>query len=279
MPELPEVETVRRGLEPRIKGRQIETVTVYRRDLRIPVPEDFESRVAGRRIVEVGRRGKYLLISLQNEENGEVPVIVIHLGMSGRILLGRDVAEESHVHASFELEGGDGFFFADPRRFGLMTLIDEAELGNHKLFRGMGPEPLGNQFSESWLRERAEGRKTSVKMFLLDQRTVAGLGNIYVCEALHLAGISPKRKARSLGKRRIERLYPQIRAVLNSAIAAGGSTLRDYVQSSGESGYFQHGFKVYGREGEPCIRPDCGGKIRRIVQSGRSSFYCPSCQR
>lgn len=283
MPELPEVETVRRGLAPVIEGRRIARARVNRPDLRWPLPERMAERLAGARVTRLGRRSKYLLAELDTGETW-----ITHLGMSGRMLvsgdpLGRFVhdhpAPEKHDHVVIDLEDGARVTFNDPRRFGAMDLVATGELEAHRLLAGLGPEPLGNGFDEDYLVARLAGRRTPVKAALLDQRLVAGLGNIYVCEALFRAGISPMRRAARLSARRAAALVPAIRAVLADAIEAGGSSLRDYRQADGELGYFQHAFDVYGREGAPCRRPGCGGTVRRKVQSGRSSFYCATCQR
>jgi formamidopyrimidine-DNA glycosylase len=287
MPELPEVETVRRGLDPVMTGRTILRATVNRPDLRWPLPDRMAERLTGRRVLALRRRSKYILADLSSAET-----LIIHLGMSGRILVTQGdataepgrfhharTAPEKHDHVVLETEGGARITFNDARRFGAMDLWPTADLDHHRLLAGIGPEPLGNAFDEPYLVARLAGRATPVKAALLDQRLVAGLGNIYVCEVLHRTGISPLRKAGRISAARAARLVPAIRAVLSEAIAAGGSTLRDYVQADGELGYFQHAFRVYGREGEPCLTPGCGGTIRRVVQSGRSSFYCPVCQR
>jgi len=283
MPELPEVETLRRGLLPVIEGRVIEAARVNRPDLRWPFPPDMAGRLAGARVVRLGRRSKYLLAELSTGET-----LIVHLGMSGRILvsgdpLGRFVhahpAPEKHDHVVLDIAGGARITFNDARRFGAMDLIATERAEAHWLLRDLGPEPLGNGFSEAYLVARLRGRQSPVKAALLDQRVVAGLGNIYVCEALHRAGISPRRKAGRIAASRLARLVPVIREVLSEAIEAGGSSLRDYRHTDGELGYFQHNFRVYGREDAPCTAPGCGGRIVRIVQSGRSTFYCPQCQR
>ena len=282
MPELPEVETVRRGLLPVMEGRRIAAAEVRRPDLRRPFPPDMAARLAGRRVLRLGRRSKYLLAELDSGES-----LLIHLGMSGRILIAGAMpgvfhhalpAPEKHDHVVLDMDGGARITFNDARRFGAMDLLPTAEAGTHPLLAGLGPEPLGNTFHEDYLVARFRGRAAPVKALLLDQRIVAGLGNIYVSEALHRAGISPRRPAGRVAAARVARLVPVIRAVLEEAIAAGGSSLRDYRQADGELGYFQHAFRVYDREGAPCPA-GCGGTIRRIVQSGRSSFYCPLCQR
>lgn len=283
MPELPEVETVRRGLEPVLTGRRLLSVEQRRPDLRWPLPERFAERLTGTRIERLRRRSKYLLADLGSGET-----LLIHLGMTGRMLIG-DEAEgrfvhpvpnlARHDHVVFHVEGGVRVTFNDVRRFGAMDLIPPGGEADHWLLSGIGPEPLGNAFSAAHLVERLKGRVSSIKAMLLDQRIVAGLGNIYVCEALWRAGIAPTRRAGRISAARLGRLAAAIRAVLEEAIAAGGSSLRDYRQATGELGYFQHGFAVYGREGEACRTEGCPGVIRRTVQSGRSSFHCPVCQR
>jgi len=278
MPELPEVETIRRGLAAVLEGRRIARVTVRRTDLRRPLPAGFAGRVEGRRITGIGRRAKYLLISLDDDT-----VLLAHLGMSGRMVIENGAATRAahltHAHVSFEADDGTIVRFSDPRRFGLMDLVPAAALDSHVLLAGLGPEPTGNEFDGALLAARLAGKRTPVKAALLDQRVVAGLGNIYVCESLYRSGISPKRLAKTVQGERAERLAGAIRAVLADAIAAGGSSLRDHVSATGELGYFQHHFEVYDREGQPCPGCDCGKGVRRIVQSGRSSFYCAARQR
>ncbi|WP_134078901.1 bifunctional DNA-formamidopyrimidine glycosylase/DNA-(apurinic or apyrimidinic site) lyase [Rhodovulum visakhapatnamense] len=283
MPELPEVETVRRGLVPVLEGRTILATHLNRPDLRWPLPERMAERLTGARVLRLGRRSKYLLAELSTGET-----LIVHLGMSGRILvsgvtLGHFVhdhpAPQKHDHVVFEIEGGARITFNDPRRFGAMDLTATTALDCHRLLAGLGPEPLGNGFHELYLIGRLGGRQTPIKAALLDQRVVAGLGNIYVCEALHRAGILPLRQAGRIAAARLAILVPATRTVLAEAIEAGGSSLRDYRQADGELGYFQHNFRVYGREGKPCPTPGCPGTIRRVVQSGRSTFYCPQCQR
>jgi formamidopyrimidine-DNA glycosylase len=240
-------------------------------------------RLTGRRVLRLRRRSKYLLCDLDGGET-----LLVHLGMSGRMMvsgdpLGRFVhdhpAAEKHDHVVLDMANGARITFNDPRRFGAMDLMPTDAAGTHRLLAALGPEPLGNGFHEDMLAAAFAGRRTPVKAALLDQRIVAGLGNIYVCEALHRSGISPRRHAGRIARPRLSRLVPAIRAVLREAIEAGGSSLRDYRQADGELGYFQHNFRVYGREGGPCVTPGCEGAVRRIVQSGRSSFYCPRCQR
>lgn len=283
MPELPEVETVRRGLQPAIEGAVIVRAEVNRPDLRWPFPERMAERLTGARVDALRRRSKYILADLSSGET-----LLMHLGMSGRVLISGDPlgqflhdhpAPEKHDHVVFHMDNGARVTFNDPRRFGAMDLMRTAEAERHPLLAALGPEPLGNLFHEDHLVTAFRGRNTPVKAALLDQKIVAGLGNIYVCEALFRAGIHPARKAGRIATRRVAALVPVIRATLEEAIAAGGSSLRDYRQADGELGYFQHRFEVYGREGDPCRRPGCDGNVRRIVQSGRSSFYCATCQR
>jgi len=283
MPELPEVETVRRGLAPVMEGAVIARATVNRADLRWPFPEGMAARLSGQRILRLGRRSKYLLMDL---ESGET--LIVHLGMSGRMqvsgltlgLFHNDhPAPEKHDHVVFDMAGGARITFNDPRRFGAMDLWPTERIEQHWLIEKIGPEPFSNLFDERYLAKALKTRKTPIKIALLDQRIVAGLGNIYVCETLHRAGISPRRLACNLSQGRAGALVPIIRDVLSEAIEAGGSSLRDHRQTDGALGYFQHRFRVYDRETEPCVTPDCRGTISRIVQSGRSSFYCPQCQR
>lgn len=333
MPELPEVETVRRGLEPVLSGRRIVRVEQRRPDLRFPFPERFAERLAGRRIERLNRRSKYLVADI---EGGET--LIMHLGMSGRftitppngvsVMPGAFVhdtglkpnttsavntslrgveqgsvghrgfepnaglpsvaqynADTKHDHVVFQVEEGTTVTYNDPRRFGFMVMTPTAEFDVHPLIRALGPEPLGNGLNAAYIAARAAGRTADLKAFLMDQHNIAGLGNIYVCEALYRSRLSPKRAARALAKKsgtpagRAERLVAAIRNVLADAIDAGGSSLKDYRQADGALGYFQHSFSVYGREGESCVTPGCEAKVRRIVQAGRSTFYCPSCQR
>lgn len=279
MPELPEVETVRRGLAPFFEGRVLQRVAQRRPDLRRPFPEDFERRLTGRRVTAARRRAKYMLWDLDDGWS-----LIIHLGMSGRMVLGDawPQAPGPHDHVIFAADSGKTVIFSDPRRFGLMDLAETARLGEHPLFADLGPEPLGNEFSGPVLAARLQGRKSPLKTVLLDQKTVAGLGNIYVAEALFIAGLHPARLAAEVTAQEAERLAAAVRAVLERAIAAGGSSLRDYVQADGELGYFQHDFAVYDREGRACGACDCDvtatGGVRRIVQAGRSTFYCPQRQ-
>ena len=280
MPELPEVETVRRGLLPVMEGQVIKKACVNRPDLRWPFPERMQDRLTGARVTGLRRRSKYILAGLDRDET-----LLIHLGMSGRMLISGDPlgqfvhdhpAPEKHDHVVFHMENGARITFNDPRRFGAMDLFPTD--GSHKLLDVLGPEPLGNAFHQDYLIAALAGKNTPIKSALLDQRIVAGLGNIYVCEALFRAGISPKRKAGRISAQRIAALVPAIRTVLDAAIQAGGSSLRDFRQADGELGYFQHQFDVYGREGDACRTAGCRGQIRRIVQSGRSSYYCVNCQ-
>lgn len=276
MPELPEVETIRRGLQPKLEGHVLTAVVQRRADLRFPLPVDFAGRLTGRLVRHVGRRAKYLLLTLDDAN-----VLMIHLGMSGRILIhdGPPPPVGRHDHVDFVTDAGCTIRYNDARRFGMMDLVAGDALGEHRLLAGLGPEPLGNRFDGEVLAAALTGRRTPVKAALLDQRVVAGIGNIYACEALHRAGLSPRRSAHTVQGRRAARLATAIRDVLEEAIAAGGSSLRDYVQASGELGYFQHSWRVYDREGAKCSRADCRGTIRRIVQSGRSTFYCAAHQR
>lgn len=275
MPELPEVETVCRGLARALEGRRLTQVEVRRPNLRLPFPERFAERLTGRRIVTIRRRAKYMLIELDDGA-----VVIGHLGMSGRMQVGAGDWPEAalHDHVRLKAEGDVWVVYNDHRRFGLMVMDHRDTLDAHPLLKDIGPEPLGNSFDGATLSAALAGRRTPIKAALLDQKVVAGLGNIYVSEALFRAKISPIREAASVAGARAERLVPQIRAVLTEAIEAGGSTLRDYVQSDGELGYFQHAFRVYDRDGEPC--PSCrSGIIKRIVQSNRSTYYCSRCQR
>lgn len=283
MPELPEVETVRRGLSPAMEGAVIARADVNRPDLRWPFPVDMAARLSGRRVERLRRRSKYILVDLDSGES-----LLIHLGMSGRMLVSGDPlgqfahehpAAEKHDHVVFHMDNGARITFNDPRRFGAMDMMETATAESHKLLAVLGPEPFGNDFHEDHLVAAFRNRNAPVKSVLLDQRTVSGLGNIYVCEALFRAKIHPARKAGRISKSRVATLVPIIRDVLSDAIDAGGSSLRDFRQADGELGYFQHSFDVYGREGDPCRRTGCSTTIQRIVQGGRSSFYCPQCQR
>ena len=301
MPELPEVETVRLGLQPVMEGFRLTDVETRRGDLRVPFPKDFVGRTKGRKVKALRRRAKYILADLDSGET-----LVVHLGMSGRMSVyaqGKqrrigsyvyDKAPEGagsgkHDHVVFETDAPARIIFNDHRRFGLMALVDTERLEQHKLFKGIGIEPLSDGFNTNYLAKALDGKKTPIKSALLDQRLIAGLGNIYVCEALFRAGVSPKRLAGSVKRERLPGLVTAIRKVLKDAIAAGGSTLRDHAQATGDPGNFQHHFLVYGREGKPCKYPassseavghkkSCKGTVKRIVQSGRSTFYCPKCQ-
>jgi len=275
MPELPEVETIRRHLEAAVLGRRILAARTHRRDLRRPFPAKLATRITGRRIAALERRAKYLIVRLE----GGIALLV-HLGMSGRILIGpADARVEPHVHFTLDLDDERRVNLQDPRRFGMVDLVPDDKLAEHPLLRGLGPEPLAPAFNGPALAKMLEGRGTSIKAALMDQRRVAGLGNIYVCEALFRAGISPKRKAGSVTGDRADRLAVAIKTVLADAIDAGGSTLRDHRLPSGELGYFQHHFAVYDHEGEPCPGCDCKTGIKRIVQGGRSTFYCAKRQK
>jgi formamidopyrimidine-DNA glycosylase len=293
MPELPEVETVRRGLEPAMEGARFVKVEAHRRDLRWPLPKGFAARLHGKTVIGLGRRGKYLLADLSSGD-----VLLMHLGMSGSFRVFRDDADGSagknqaaraehiaHDHIVFRMSNGTAITFNDPRRFGSMKIVPRARLDEEPLLRSLGPEPLGNAFDAAMLARACKGKKTSLKAALSDQRIVAGLGNIYVCEALYRARLSPRRRASTIATRsgapneRAERLVAGIKAVLTEAIKAGGSSLRDHKRTDGELGLFQHNFRVYDRAGEPCPTPGCSGTIKRIVQNGRSTFFCPACQK
>lgn len=287
MPELPEVETVRTGLIPALEGRLLARVETRRKGLRWPFPANMADNMTGARVLRLRRRSKYILIDLDNGMTA-----LIHLGMSGRILIEKagerdDTATyydaftplEKHDHVVLWTDQDTRIVFNDARRFGAMDLFETATAGDHPLLKPIGPEPLGNAFDEPYLASALAMRNTPIKSALLDQKIVAGLGNIYVCEVLWRAHISPKRKAKSLSAKRVSSLVPIIRDVLSEAIEAGGSSLKDYRQTDGELGYFQHNFAVYDRENQPCRTADCTGNIARIVQSGRSSFYCAKCQR
>lgn len=276
MPELPEVETVRQGLIPVLEGRTIARATAYRPDLRFPLPKDLGEVVSGRTVVGIERRAKYLLLRLSGDM-----ILLSHLGMSGRYRVYTDPAPalEAHDHVEFVTDQGVTIRYNDPRRFGFIDLFSVSEAATHKLLANLGPEPLSNAFDGPELANRLGDRRTSIKAALLDQRVVAGVGNIYACEALFRAGISPKRMAKTVKGGRADKLATSVRNVLNEAIAAGGSSLRDHRQTSGELGYFQHNFAVYGRAGEPCRGCDGAGDVKQIVQTGRSTFYCSKCQR
>lgn len=288
MPELPEVETVRRGLAPAMEGERFAKVEVRRGDLRWPLPRNFAERLRGKTVEGLGRRAKYLLADLSSGD-----VLLMHLGMSGSFRVDKDSAPRkyyherskstAHDHVVFHMSNGATVTFNDPRRFGSMKLVSRAKIENEPLLRALGPEPLGNEFDAATLAKACARKKTSLKAALSDQRVVAGLGNIYVCEALFRARLSPKRRASTIADRhgkpneRAEKLVDAIKAVLIDAIEAGGSSLRDHRRADGSLGDFQHNFQVYDREGEPC--PCCKGRIKRIVQIGRSTFHCPSCQK
>jgi len=293
MPELPEVETVRLGLRPALEGYTILEAQTRRGDLRVPFPPRFTQRLTGRKVKRLARRAKYIIAELDSGES-----LVIHLGMSGRISVYADGKRQrlgdyiynpappnaghgKHDHVVIETDAPAKIVFNDHRRFGLMTLIATNALDHDKLFKDIGIEPLSKAFNARHLAGALEGKKTSIKAALLDQRVVAGLGNIYVSEALFLAHVSPKRLAGSLKKEQSAALVEAIKSVLKDAIAAGGSTLRDHAQATGDPGAFQHRFRVYDREGQPCrnTATKCPGKVRRIVQGGRSTFYCPACQK
>lgn len=283
MPELPEVETVRAGLAPVMEGRVIAQATVNRPDLRFPLPERMADRLTGARVLGLRRRSKYILADLSTGET-----LLIHLGMSGRMLVSGQMlgefhhdhpAPEKHDHVVLDMEGGARVTFNDARRFGAMDLMATAQADDHKLLRDLGPEPLGNQFNDTYLAVRLKGRAMPIKAALLDQKIVAGLGNIYVSEALYRSHIDPRRLSGDLSRKEIAALVPVVRDVLAEAIAAGGSSLKDYRQADGELGYFQHSFRVYDRAGAPCPTHGCKGQIERIVQSGRSTYFCQRCQR
>jgi len=293
VPELPEVETVRRGLAPVMEGARILRVEARRPDLRVPFPPDFVARLEGQTITGLGRRAKYLTADL-----GSGDVLLMHLGMSGSFRVSREddktqpgnfhhakPAAPAHDHVVFHLSSGATVTFNDPRRFGLMLIVPRGELADHALMREVGPEPLGNAFDATVLAAACQAKKTSLKAALLDQTVVAGLGNIYVCEALHRSRLSPRRSASTVATRtgapnaRAAVLVDAIKAVLTDAIEAGGSSLRDHRQTNGELGYFQHRFRVYDREGKPCVTEGCDGVVKRLVQNGRSTFFCPVCQR
>jgi formamidopyrimidine-DNA glycosylase len=293
MPELPEVETVRRGLQPAMEGSKIVKAEARRKDLRFPFQKDFIARLEGQTVTGLGRRAKYLTVDLSSGE-----VLLMHLGMSGSFRVSQDGGERkpanyhherpqhgTHDHVVFHMSNGAQIAFNDPRRFGSMKLVRCDQLDEEPLLRALGPEPLGNEFDAAMLARACAGKKTSLKSALSDQRVVAGLGNIYVCEALWRARLSPKRGASTIASRtgapneRAGTLVEGIRDVLNDAIQAGGSSLRDHKRTDGELGLFQHQFAAYDREGQRCTRRGCGGTIKRIVQTGRSTFFCPVCQK
>lgn len=283
MPELPEVETVMRGLAPAMTGATIVCAAVNRPDLRWPFPPNMADRLTGKRVHQLRRRSKYILADLDSGET-----LLIHLGMSGRMLvsgdpLGQFVHDhpmaQKHDHVVLDFDNGARVTFNDPRRFGAMDLIQTKDLDHHALIKVLGPEPFSNTFNETYLTQKIGAKKSPIKSVLLDQSIVAGLGNIYVCEVLHKTHIAPQRLAKDVNQNEIANLIPAIRQVLTDAIQAGGSSLRDFRQADGELGYFQHSFDVYGREGQVCKNIDCNHEIQRVVQSGRSSFFCPNCQR
>jgi formamidopyrimidine-DNA glycosylase len=293
MPELPEVETVRRGLEPVMDGARFSKVEARRPDLRFPLPRGFADHLEGKTVKGLGRRGKYLLLDLSSGD-----VLMMHLGMSGSFHVfhgGRktDTARyhherekhATHDHVVFHMSNGAIVTFNDPRRFGFMKLTPREKLDEHPLMKAIGPEPLGNEFDAAMLAHACKGKKTSLKAALSDQKVVAGLGNIYVCEALHRALLSPRRRASTIASRkgepneRAESLVEAIKAVLKDAIEAGGSSLRNHKRTDGELGMFQHNFRVYDREGQPCVTRGCKGTVKRITQGGRSTFYCLTCQK
>ena len=289
MPELPEVETVMRGLEPVMMGQKIRSADIRRPDLRWPFPENMSQRLTGAKILRLHRRSKYILCDLDSGET-----LLIHLGMSGRMTIShaRNESEDllgnfqykpstpaKHDHVILDMQAGARISFNDARRFGAMDLIETKNLFDHKLIKLLGPEPLGNEFNTPYLHSKLKGKTSSIKSALLDQRIVSGLGNIYVCESLWRAGINPKRLSGKVSRNKIDVLVPIIRNVLTEAISAGGSSLKDHRQTNGDLGYFQHSFAVYGREGKKCNSASCTELVKRIVQSGRSSFYCAKCQK
>ncbi len=286
MPELPEVETVRRGLAPSLVGARFTRIEQRRADLRFSFPEDFVARLTGARVLSLDRRGKYILAPLDSDET-----LIVHLGMTGRFKIDDGSSgtapgvfthaapeTEAHAHVVIETDRGARITFFDARRFGFMDIVRTDALGAYPAFAAMGPEPLGPDFDADYLQGRLVGRRQSIKAMLLDQSTVAGLGNIYVNEALHRVRIDPRVEAGSIGRAKLKRLIVAIRAVLEEAIEAGGSTLRDYAGADGAPGYFQHVFRVYGRAGEPCSTRGCKGVVKRVVQNGRSTFLCEGCQ-
>jgi len=296
VPELPEVETVRRGLEPALLGARLSRIEQRRPDLRFSLPERFAQRLSGCRVEALARRAKYLLMHLSSDET-----LIMHLGMSGRFTVFKSASggqagklanfvhetttDPAHDHVVFHTEAGATITYNDPRRFGFMVMARRDELDAHPMLANLGPEPLGSSLTAEQVAGRAYARSVDLKAFLMDQRNIAGLGNIYVCEALYRAGLSPRRRAASLALKtgrpseRAHRLVPAITSVISEAIDAGGSSLRDYAHADGSLGYFQHTFTVYGREGETCRTPGCEGVIQRLVQAGRSTFYCGRCQR
>ncbi|MEM9470258.1 MAG: bifunctional DNA-formamidopyrimidine glycosylase/DNA-(apurinic or apyrimidinic site) lyase [Pseudomonadota bacterium] len=276
MPELPEVETVMRGLTPHLQGQIIQSVTTNRKDLRIPFPKDLKKQLEGKTVIHLKRRAKYILITLEDSN-----VMIVHLGMSGRVEIiekKEHYSKDKHDHLILELQNGTKIVYNDPRRFGMIFTVPEEGLEQHKSFSSLGPEPLGNQFSAAYLKEKLSGKTQSIKQAIMDQRIVVGVGNIYACEALYKAGIHSEKKAHQVSLKKLEALVVAIRQVLKKAIDAGGSTLNDYRQADGSLGYFQHQFTVYDREGELCRSCKKDGYkqpcIQRIVQSGRSTYYC-----
>ena len=289
MPELPEVETVMRGLAPVLVGRRIDGVELRRLGLRFPFPDNFVKDLTGRRILGLSRRAKYILVALDNDSS-----LLVHLGMTGRFTAvgkslakfyyGSDTAETgtgTHDHVVLTLDDGVKVVYTDPRRFGIMDMVQAQDYQNHKLLKSIGVEPLGNEFNGDYLAKKFHGKKAPLKAALLDQRIIAGLGNIYVSEALHRIGLSPKRAAKTIARKIqvLDELVRHVRDILNEAILVGGSTLQDFAGADGAEGAYQERFAVYDRQGEPCQKRGCGGTIRRIVQSGRSTFYCPTCQK
>ncbi len=299
MPELPEVETVRRGLEPAMTGQRLAKVTLRRKNLRFPFPRGMAKKLTGKRVESLSRRAKYVLARI---EGGDL--LLMHLGMSGRFTILHPAAEDperpgmfhhevqegqpdgngAHDHVIFDMEDGTRIVYTDHRRFGVMDLFPEQTADDHKLLKTLGVEPLGNELTAEFLNKALRNKFSPLKSALLDQKIIAGLGNIYVCEALFRSGLSPRRLAYTITSEkgptdRAERLVREVRSVLSEAIEAGGSSLRDYARTDGELGYFQHTFKVYDQEGEPCANGACNKTVERIVQSGRSTFFCPSCQK
>jgi len=272
MPELPEVETVIRGLKEKITGKIIREVTLRRADLRIPFPENLAGNLAGRKIISLARRAKYILMHLDDSN-----IIIAHLGMSGKIMmLEKGYKPQKHDHALISFNSGDIMVFNDPRRFGLLTLTRKKDLQTHKLFKSLGAEPLSPEFTGKTLHGILKNKNTNIKNALMDQNFVVGVGNIYAAESLYLAGISPLRSSKKINSAESARLAAAIKTVLNSAIKAGGSTISDYRTATGKNGQFQLKFQVYGRKGKKCLK--CQDIIEAIRQNGRSSFYCPSCQ-
>ena len=276
MPELPEVETVMRGIQPALEGMKLINVEQRCAKLRWRIPYNLVIRLKGRRVTGIARRAKYIIWYFDNET-----AMILHLGMSGRISITshRPAVLEKHDHLIFTIEDGTVIRFNDARRFGMVDLVPSDQIFPHRLLTSLGPEPLGNDFSSIGLGAMLEGKQQPIKNALLDQSVVAGLGNIYVCESLYRSNISPRRLAMNVKGRRLGELFVNIKDILNEAIIAGGSTLRDHAQTNGDLGYFQHNFMVYGREGEACKKSGCVGEIKRIIQSGRSTFYCAKCQR